>query len=229
MVDIMKLEGLLSTGRIEDVSGKKATIITPVFRLRFPVLVEPTDYQDDGKYRYRVKMLFNGEKPDAPAFVDMRNVVGDALAKVAASNNVNLKARGGEANPFTRGVIEDKEGEPYDGFEEWTQSATASRHPGKGQAHTDSRFRVQCVSASGQPADPSMFYDGCYCRAMIDIYKNRKNALSIGLKWIQFVADGPRLGANDNTEYSVPAVPGAEDMPVPDSGADAADPNGIPF
>jgi hypothetical protein len=227
MIDLMNLQGLLKTGKLEEDRGKAATILTPVFRVSFPKLDEPQDYNGDGKFRYTISMIFNPRESGEPAMVDMNAVIKPVLVRVAEANSVNITAKGGEASPFKSGVLENSQGEPYAGYEPWCVYATAAKYPSKsGVDRGTVLYRgVAVLGGHGKPVSPLEIYGGCFARAMIDLYKPKKfNTIAIGLKYVQFVTDGEAFGSQDVFYDEAPAIEGYE--PV-EPGFDTD--TGIPF
>lgn len=209
MVDLMNLEGVLKTGAIHNDGGKRMDIIFPVCRISFPKIVKPEQYKGQGEPRFTVTQIFNTGNPLSPAFVDLNTVVAPAMASVARANGMNIAGSG--VNPFEKGIKYNKEGTPYDGYEEWTHWISAAKYP------KNENSVVQCYSATATTAiDPKEVYGGCYGRLMVQIYKPKKwDTLGIGIGWVQFVAHGDAFGDGEK-EYEAPsAIPGAVDVSEP--------------
>jgi hypothetical protein len=202
-MDLMKLEGVFKTGKINKDEGKMIEIVTPVFRASFPRLDEPQQFQGQGAYRYQISMLFNTGNPAEPAHVDMNAVILRALQKCATSNGLHLKAPG--VNPFDSGEKLNQEGEPLAGYDEWTHWATASKYPKKPE------HIVPVYDARGNATTPDTIYGGCYARALVQFYKPKKwKRVSIGLGYVQFVEDGESFGGGDMSFDAPDAIPGAD-------------------
>lgn len=208
MVDLMKLEGDMLTGTVTRDDGKMIEIITPVFRASFPRLDRPEKFQGQGEPRFTCGMIFNVSDPASPALVKMDSVMGASLSKVAAANSLSLKAGG--VSPFGHGEKYNQEGNLLDGYTEHTAWATISKYP------KNEESRVQVFNAAGAPAKADTIYGGCYARALIQLYKPRNwTRISMGIGWIQFVADGVRFGGEDTEYDAVPGIPGAADVSAP--------------
>lgn len=201
----------MKTGEAQSTGGKGAEVITPVFRASFPRLKTPEQYKGTGDPRYTCGMIFNTENPENYACVDLRSVVGAALAKVAAANNLSLKSSG--VNPFSEGEKYNKAGELVDGYGPGMRWASIAKYPKKGSSI------VQCFGATGNACPPETIYGGCYARARIQIYKPKTwDRLALGICWVQFVAEGDAFGGEDTGYDAAPAIPGASDVSTPDGG-----------
>ena len=161
---------------------KKNFILTPVFRVSFPDIVERSDMSN----KYRIQMMF--EKG-----TDISELV--AAAKAARVKKWPKGAPKGFMNPFKK--VDDMDADDrYDGYEDGMVilAATSSYRPG-------------VVDKSRNPIDleemDTFLYGGMYARAAIGAfaYDTKGNkGVSFGLNAIQIVKDGEPLGIRVGAE-----------------------------
>ena len=205
MLDLKNMPDVLKTGVIKE-KGAKVTLLTPAFRLSYPTIVEPEQYNNAGAYRYTISMLYNTGRHDAGAYVDLDKIVKPSFAHVASANGMHIK--GSDVSPLGSGYKYNAGGDEIDGYEEWTEWFSAAKYPKKSPTGWPV---LPCYGLDQQPKDPSEFYGGCYARACIQLYKPKKwKRVSVGLNWVQFLADGEPFAAPESAPDTVDSVPGVE-------------------
>ena len=161
---------------------KKNFILTPVFRVSFPDIVERSDMSN----KYRIQMLF--EKG-----ADISELV--AAAKAARVKKWPKGPPKGFMNPFHK--VDDMDAdERYDGYEDGMVVLAAA-----------SSYRPGVVDKSRNPIDleemDTFLYGGMYARAALGAFaydtKGQKG-VSFGLNAIQIVKDGEPLGIRVGAE-----------------------------
>ena len=161
---------------------KKNFILTPVFRVSFPDIVERSDMSN----KYRIQMLF--EKG-----TDISELV--AAAKAARFKKWPKGAPKGFLSPFKK--VDDMDADDrYDGYEDGMVILAAS-----------SLYRPGVVDKQHNPIDleemDTFLYGGMYARAAIGAfaYDTKGNkGVSFGLNAIQIVRDGEPLGSRVSAE-----------------------------
>ncbi len=161
---------------------KKNFILTPVFRVSFPDIVERSDMSN----KYQITMLF-------AKGVDISGLVASAkAARVAKWPKGQPK---GFQNPFKR--VDDIDVEDrYDGYED-----------GMITIITKASYRPGVVTNQNTPIDieelDTFLYGGMYARAAVSAYaydtKGNKG-VAFGLQGIQIVKDGEPLGSRVSAE-----------------------------
>ncbi len=160
---------------------KKNFILTPVFRVSFPDIVERSDMSN----KYRIQMLF--EKG-----TDISELV--AAAKAARIKKWPKGQPKGFINPFKKVDNMDAD-ERYDGYEDGMVILAAS-----------SSYRPGVVDKQRNPIDleemDTFLYGGMYARAALAAfaYDNINKGVSFGLNAIQIVKDGEPLGSRVSAE-----------------------------
>lgn len=221
MFDLMNLSEEMKHGKIIS-SGKNLVIMTPLARLCFCNLDEPTQYKGRGAFRYGVDLVFETD-PSKPAAVDVKKVLFPAMFEFAKSLGIKPdEVKSARKNGIILGSKDltirigerfTEEGEPYEGYSKSTVSMAANSTPKRQTPPWDG---IPCVSPAGEANfDPSNLYSGCYGRAFINPYYSKKwNVLAIGLQSVQMVADGDNLGggsmSGEAAASAFGAVPGAE-------------------
>ena len=179
---------------------KKNFILTPVFRVSFPDIVERSDMSN----KYRVQMLF--EKG-----TDLSELVAEA--KAARKDKWPKVAPKGFQSPFMK--VDDMDAdERYDGYEDGMVILAAS-----------SSYRPGVVDKQRNPIDleelDTVLYGGMYARAAINAfaYDTKGNkGVAFGLNAIQIVKDGEPLGSRVSAEEAFADV---EDVDYEDDDAAA--------
>lgn len=176
-------------------------IYTAKFRLSFGVIETPQRYNDMGDPRYSMSMLF----PKADTSMDL---LKSELKKAEQS----MRDWGGTMPSHGRYPIEDgdttknKNGNPIKkNAGMWVVSAaTPSKIKGGGEIKLvlKNRDKTDIVPGSG------VFYDGCWCRAIIRAQAYENSQQNLGLKFrilgVQFWADDEPFGggaADDDFDH----------------------------
>ena len=161
---------------------KKNFILTPVFRVSFPDIVERSDMSN----KYRVQMLFAKD-------ADISELV--AAAKAARIKKWPKGQPKGFQNPFHK--VDDMDAdEKYDGYEDGMIILAAA-----------SSYRPGVVDKQRNPIDleemDTFLYGGMYARAAVAAfaYDTKGNkGVAFGLNAIQIVRDGEPLGSRVSAE-----------------------------
>jgi len=185
---------------------KKNYILTPIFRVSFPDIVERSDMSN----KYRLQMLFDKD-------ADISELV--AAAKAARIKKWPEGAPRGFMNPFHK--VDDMDAdERYDGYEDGMVILAAS-----------SSYRPGVVDKQRNPIDleemDTFLYGGMYARAAIAAfaYDTKGNkGVAFGLNAIQIVKDGEPLGSRVSAEEAFADV---EDEDYDDSNTTEADDGGF--
>ena len=197
-------------------ASNKTKLITPVFRVAFPELTDPTAREPgpDGQVRkkYSVTAIW---RPDdfAESEQEQWKVLLAALNEVAQEKLgrtlAELKAMNNEGASY-RLVPRNGALKEQNGFGEGTLFATLSAN-----------YRPQVIDRQRQPIEDivGQVYSGCYCRASVRVYAfdNAGKGVAIGLNNLQKVGDGERLDvAGDISgefdaplDFKAPAMVGA--------------------
>jgi hypothetical protein len=147
-------------------------IKTPMFRVSYPYVFKPSDFQGDGNMTYSITMLFDKKR-------DL-SIMRDAVEALIAEKFKDVK-RKKIRTPFRDG---NEEKEDVDGYKDtifiraWSKTKPVI---------------VDCTEERNQIEDDTEFYAGCYARATIlpFAYDNKGNkGVSFGLHNIQFLKDG---------------------------------------
>jgi hypothetical protein len=203
MLDLVKLSDELKYGVLNKETADNVTLTTPIFRVSFPCLIEPQQYQGQGPERFGLSMIWNIKDPSTPAQVDLTKVMLPAIAKFAAGKGLGLA----KANPIKVGVRLNSAGDPVDGYPETCAYASAYKYP------KNSRSVVPCYSPTGQKdLDPDALVAGYYARAILQAYKPRRwNTISLGLVSVQLIAEGEEFGGGE-MDINPGGVEGAEEV-----------------
>lgn len=150
----------------------RTLVMTPEFRLSYPALFEPREYQ--GKSSYNLTMVF------------ARNADLSKL-KAAAKAAFDAKFPNGCKNP--RNPFQDGN----EKVEEWGESFRDTTY-----IRAQSQYQPKVVDANRvEILDADKVYPGCYCRAIVApyAYDNAGNrGVAFSLEAVQFLRDGERLG-----------------------------------
>lgn len=223
-MDLMNLNEELKHGKIIS-SGKSLVIMTPLARLDFCELAEPSQFQDHGEFRYGVDVIFETD-PTKPGAVDVKKILIPALFEFARNRGVKVSERkepgktgyvlGGDKLTIRVGQRISAGGEPYAGYETSSVYIHAASRP---KIQTPPWKGIPCVSPAGEADfDPQNIYNGCYGRVIINPYKPKKwNMIAIGLQGVQMIADGEPFGGEGAGKAAVGAFGAVEGASVASS------------
>lgn len=161
---------------------KKENVMTPIFRVSYPVVFQPRRMDERSDLKYSICMLFKKGEDLSKLKASVQACV---LAKYGSKDQVPANFR----NPF-RDQGEKKGAQGYEAGAIFI-NATSKQRPG-------------IVDQNVQPIiDESEFYAGCWARATIrpfcyDTAGNR--GVSFGLQNIQKMDDGEPLGGHTRPE-----------------------------
>lgn len=173
------------------------SIITPEFRVSFPVVFQPKRNEMNGKDEYSVVALFS----KADDLSKLRAAAMEALVTKFGADKTkwprNLRS------PFRDQAERAKNGALPEGYEEGAIFITlrTTRQPG-------------LIDGTRQKIiDPTAFYAGCFARASVSCfaYNTKGNAgVSFGLNNIQKTKDGDPLSGRRKAEDEFEAIAGTE-------------------
>jgi len=145
---------------------------TPIFRLSYPYLFEPSTYGD--KPAFQISMLFDTELVDLSKLEKL--VASVTKEKFGKKKPKTLKS------PFHDG----EEKEDTDGYGEGVIYASARSQKAPG-----------VCSANREPLEEDDIKAGDYCRATINVfgYDNQSKGIAFGLNNVQKIMDGEAFGA----------------------------------
>ena len=168
-------------------------------RIAHPSLFEAKAFKGEGALRYSATVLVPKEATDV---VDQLTAEINKIAK----ERYKLAKMPSADSCFTDG--DDKANEAYHGH--WILAAYA--YP------SDSAERKGAPAVTGNPpkgqgfiqkGDSNEPYSGCYANVLFDLYTPKNfRKVSCGLKVVQFVGNGPRIGASTD----VTVMPELEEM-----------------
>jgi hypothetical protein len=174
----------------------KEKIVTPEFRLSFPVIWEPKAGPDGGREKYRIVMLF----PKSTDLSVMKKLAFDAAVKAWGQDRTkwpaNLKSlhlktflstSGKDGWPFRDGDSQNLDG--YAGC--ISVPATSTEQPG-----VINRMRRPII-------ERDEIYAGCYCMATVVAYtyeKSGNKGVSFGLRHIMKTRDGESFSGRSRAE-----------------------------
>ena len=157
-MDLMNLTDELKYGKILQ-SGKSLVVMTPLARLDFCELAQPTQFQGEGPYRYGLDLIFETD-PSKPGAVDLKKYLIPALFEFAKNSGINPRqvadsdrqgyVLGGDKLAIRIGQRISAAGEPYTGYEKSSVSIHASSRP---KIQSPPWKGVPCVSPAGESAD----------------------------------------------------------------------------
>lgn len=156
-------------------------IVTPVFRVSFPAVFEPSSYQG-GPEKYSVTAVFEPETfndADKKRFAEMQALADDAAKDFFKKPLDKLPAN------YKRPLRDGAEKEDLQGFGAGTTFCNIS-----------SKMRPGVVDQNRDPiVDSEDFYPGCYARATVSAYAydNVGKGVAFGLQNLIKVKDGERL------------------------------------
>lgn len=162
-------------------------LTTPVVRASYCQVFEAKEFENDGKPKYSMEIIWDKESQQTEEFKKIKKAIGIAMAK--AHGKEQSKWPSGWKNPL-RPVTDkpdEQRGEVYqDGFLFSRASCNTKRKP----QVIDKKSRRTIESEED-------FYSGCYCKVSIAIgYFNTKGNRGVHfiLNNIMKVKDGDRLG-----------------------------------
>ena len=163
-----------------------ARYVTPVFRLSFPNLFEPSAMDADSKPKYGLTAVWT---PSKFTESDKKRWKAMMAALDAESKSAFKKAWKDLPANVKTGVRDGAEKANLEGFGEGTKFAniTTKMRPGVIDAG-----KSKIGPEEGNADD---IYPGCYCRATVTVYSydNKGKGVALGLMNVQKVADGERL------------------------------------
>jgi hypothetical protein len=165
---VKKSKNVLITGA----SLSNGRIKTPMFRVSYPSVFKPTDFQGNGQLQYSVTMLFD-KKRDLSIMRDAVDRLIEEKFKDVKRKKIRLPFRDGN-----------EEKEDIDGYKDCIFVRAASK---------TKPIIVDCTEERNQIEDETEFYPGCYARATIIpfAYDQKGNkGISFGLHNLQFLKDG---------------------------------------
>ena len=181
---------------------KQNQITTPVFRVSFPAVFEPTHMDKNAAEkdkRYKITMIFD-KKTDISS---LKKIALDAAVGKWGADKTKWPK--GMNKTFRDGAEKDT-----DGFGDGVIFCSAT-----------SKMRPGLVDGDTQPIiDQSEFYGGCYARATVTAfaYVFGKQGVTFGLRNIQKVKDGELFSSRTKAEEDFDSIK----APAND-GADSAD------
>ncbi len=216
------------------------TIVTPVFRLAFPLVFEKTTNTNNNpefKPQYEITMLF--PKPDNKASLDAMRATGMQKDLVEAASNIKELLR--IASAAAKKKFGDKLNDPAfrKSLSNPVRDADAEEKATEGfQGHWfirpwNRKRQPPVISASKVPVtDASLVYGGMYCRAWISAfgwtYGQMKRGVSFSLLGLQVVKDGEPFASAVNSAKmdsafdAIEPVEGGKDDPAAYAGGAAA-------
>ena len=163
-------------------------IVTPTFRVSFPHIFQPNEF--NGNAKYSVTMLFPGNTD----LSDLKAIVQEAInEKWPGKKPANLRL------PLRDGSEKDLDG--YDGC--IFASASSKQKPGV----VDQRLQ--------EIIEPSEIYAGCYARATITAFAydvSGNKGVAFGLQNLQKVSDGEGFGGRGRASSDFTAIADESDI-----------------
>ncbi len=160
-------------------------VITPEFRVSFPAIFKPSEY--NGKEKFGVTMLF----PKSTDISKLKKMCID-VAKEKWGEKLPRPLK----TPFRDG--NEKDLDKYPSFEDATFCAAQTL------------FQPGLVDETLQPIiDESEFYAGCYARASVSAFAwefQGKKGVSLNLINVQKLRNGDKLGGRTTAENEFEAV-----------------------
>jgi hypothetical protein len=200
-MDLMKLPDILKKGKLIEKGDTSIKILTPMFRISYPQLTEPKQYNNQGKARFTVSAIFNVGNPKLPCLIDP-TLLNKSIALTCQVNKVSIKS----GNPFSLGIKENSSGEPIDGYHEHSMWGTFTKYP-----KTD-KSTVPCYGPKGEQINPDEVIAGYYGRAKIRFYKPRQwPTIAIALSNVQLIAVGETFSTED-LDTDMDEVEGADSI-----------------
>ena len=157
--------------------AKGVQVVTPRFRVTFPHVYQPTQFEGKGPFNYSCGMLYDS------------NIDLSRLEKAISDAKVACFGKDKTKWPECKSPFKDGNDSPYDGYaDKIVLSAKALRKPG-------------VIDADKQPIseESDEFYAGCYARAQLSckIQKVKDEFFEcFYLNGIKKIEDGERLGGS---------------------------------
>ncbi len=196
-------------------SNTTTKVLTPMFRVSFPALFQPTAMDEKSTPKYGVTMLF-------PKSTDLS--VLEKAYKIALKKGIEEKWKGKKPknlrSPFRDGDEEEDYNE-RDGF------------PGHIFIRASSLQKPGVVDKNCDPIlDPAEVYAGCYARATVvaypyDVAGNR--GIAFGLQNLQKLKDGEAFSGRKPASQDFDEWEDDDDDYDDDDGYDDDDDDGMPF
>ena len=161
--------------------------ITPVGRVSFPELFEPTQFKGQGDFKFRVTLIF---EPNAPGLEQLRkDVLENAKAKWPAGIPKNWQ------DPFIDGDSLDK-------------PECAGKVVVRFTANDDRPPGILNADKSPITKESGLLYSGCYARLSYNCfsYDHGKVGTSCGMNNVQKTGDGDALDGRTMAEDDFDAV-----------------------
>ena len=242
-IDLKNLQGVLKTGRlVGEFDGKRARLITPVFRGSFVKLGKAMPSKLNDRKTWGLSAVFNVGNPSEDAQVSLDSVLLKSAYEVAKAAGADIavpkQGRAAKAYEDLKGAYGDKiaiaiiKGWVRPGDEDKKISDDGCYLDGYGPgrvfisantyANDDESNAPEVRDGTGTVIKGSQFRSGYYGRAGLTIYWASKGdgKVCYALESVQLLAQGPVLGGgrtNYGSEFG--AVDGAEAF------SDAAEPN----
>lgn len=205
--------------------GKENRLTTPRGRVSFPSLDKPRAAPGSTKESFSVTLIFDQAAQKTPSFSALLTEADRvASEKFGAATVAALKKAGKWNAALHRG--EEKvtsNGEPMAAYEPGTVYLAAS-----------TLYAPDLFDATGTKIPASTVYAGCYARARVVPFAWDNvggKGVSFGLRGVQFLEDGEKLGGGGMSASEFDAVPGAQpagNFPGEPAGAEIADAD-LPF
>lgn len=177
-------------------SKKQTYVITPEFRVSFPVVFEPKSYRGKGQEKFSINMLF----PKSTDITELKNMCKSwALSKWGEDGIKGVKW------PFKDGDVKGKQ----DGYEMYKDTvwcvATSVHKP-----------QIVQPDAETYITEAAVFYPGCYARCEVHAfdYENEGRGISIGLGNLQKTKDGEKFAGRPSAKDQFDAVETGADDPA---------------
>lgn len=181
--------------------------LTPVFRMSFPNLFEPSAMDAESKPKYGLSAVWTVAKFSDKDKERWRALIGALDAESKAKFKKAWKDLPGN---FKTGIRDGAEKANLEGFGEGTKFANITtkmrpgivdvnkRHIARDGAEKE-KWEADGKDVAEEVGDEAI-YPGCYCRATVTVYSydNKGKGVALGLMNVQKVADGPRLDARTN-------------------------------
>jgi hypothetical protein len=168
---------------------KSKKVNTPVFRVSFPALFEPTSFEDGGPLKYQVTCIVPKDFDDSD-HPDPKNNNAKQMRKLRdAIDEVGEAAFGKEWKKMKKRMRYPhiRDGEDYDGKDGYGPEVEFFRLKSDNQPLVVDK-KIQMID----PKNPNGMYAGCYAIASVSIYPYFGYGGGVGLALgnVQKIADG---------------------------------------
>lgn len=167
------------------------TYLTPVFRVSFPHVFTPQQYEGSGEPKFSLSAIWEPAKFTA----------GEKKLWAAIEAALDEEAKKRFKAPFNSLPANIKRG-LRDGAEKADLEGYGA---GKLFANLTSKMRPGVVNLAGEKIGPEhnnaeLFYPGVYARSKVSVYSydNKGKGIGLGLNNIQFIRSGARLDARQD-------------------------------